>query len=106
MLQKQSQILKIIGKQEAKEFFETNKKCLVDGFLDYTIKKMERCVSTEFTTTVTFNKNIKIESDVYIGAFKASLSELIINALKEFNTSVTILTQLFKSSKGNSISNV
>ena len=76
---------KIIAKREAKEFFETNKKCLVSGFLNYTIKKMERYVSTEFTETVTFNKNIKIESDVYIVTFKAVLSELIKNALKELS---------------------
>lgn len=76
---------KIIAKQEAKDFFETNKKCLVDGFLNHAIWKMERCISTEFSETITFNRNIKIKSDVYIGTFKAVLSELIKNALKELS---------------------
>lgn len=73
------------AKQEAEQFFETNKECLVDGFLRYTIEKMERCVSTEFTETITFNKNIRIESDVYRRYFKTILYDLIKNELKELS---------------------
>lgn len=71
------------AKQEAEDFFQKNKECLVYSFLSYTISKMKRYVATEFAENITFNVNIKCKTDVYREEFKNILSELIKDALKE-----------------------
>jgi len=92
------------AKQEATAFFETQKINLVDYLLYNTIRKMERCVSTEFTEIRTFNKNIRFESDVYRAEFKNVLSKLIKSKLKELSPNYCIYDVYIEETPLNSIS--